>query len=154
MMTHLDIFGTTATTSTFVICKCSIVVCSVIIIVPFMVEKELIRFSSRTGQVIPDIIFSTIPVIIIVVITLCATDLNNGATNSQSARQPTNKKSSSINESVSSCLSNTTSITLKLYMNSSDATYTKLLSFWSLTQSDTSHTTRSIKVLNNNSCVV
>ena len=49
-----------------------------------MVEKDLIwvRVSSRIGQVISDIIFSTIPVIIIVVITLCATDLNNSATNS------------------------------------------------------------------------
>ena len=84
MMTHLDVFGTTATTSTFVICECSIVVSSVIIIVPFIVEKALIwvRFSSRTGQVISALIFSTIPVIIIVVITLCATDLNNSATNS------------------------------------------------------------------------
>ena len=97
---------------------------------------------------------STIPVIIIVVITLCAADLNNGATNSQSTRQPTDKKSSSINESVSSCLSNTTSITLKLYMTS-EFRWCKIYSrFWSLTQSDTSHTTRSIKILDNNSCVV
>ena len=114
-MTHLNVLSTTATTSTLVVCECSIVICSVIVVIPFYGYQNSVHINLLKSP--KDFSFTkkikTIPVIIIVVITLCAANLNDSTANAQTARQPTNEKSGSVNESVSSCLSNATSVTLK-----------------------------------------
>ena len=48
-LTHLDVLSTATTTGALVICECSVVICSVVIIIPFQVEKEILIYLRRLG---------------------------------------------------------------------------------------------------------